>query len=264
MRTLVCENLYDFREVTSYLDAPDVKENEVLEKYWYLPEGELIDLLEADLAEALPDINEANIKELMSKGLDAVKKWFAGVLKTLAKAAHGAKAKFLKMLKSVAGTLKRFEKKYPMLVKIIVVFLVILLILAMTAQSAQATGPDGSEVDAFINMLNGAIGIVDDLEGSGTGVDILDLRQAKAYLADLKSEYQGGADDVQFNDLEKGAQNVVKSVMQQAHKMFVEDSENASKYQDLVRRGQQFIDGFIQKSEFLNGKEYVIRFEMAK
>jgi len=86
-------------------------------------------------------INEGvNLKDLISKGKEALKTWFFNSLNKIMDLA----VKSNQIAKSIMKAILKFTKKYPKLTKVMVMFLVIVVLMVVSAQSAMAStsGPE--------------------------------------------------------------------------------------------------------------------------
>jgi hypothetical protein len=196
-------------------------------------------------------INEGvNLKELISKGKEALKTWFFNSLNKIMDLAVNGGIKAIKIAKSIMKAILKFTKKYPKLTKVMVMFLVIVVLMVVSAQSAMASTGDPEMGTELVETINAAIGFLSDTDFTGSE-DIMDVMQAKAYLVDMKQELAGGVDKIDPSGITERANQLVKGALKTA-----ERAKEFEGYQDFVEKGKQFVDVSFEK---ISGKT-TIRF----
>jgi len=159
------------------LNPQSVVRDPLFEQYLanHISEKELTDLLFKELN----TLNEG-VGDFVSSVVD----WILKKLSSLYNSILTAGAKAFGAIRALFNAIAKFEKKYPKLTKVIAIFLVILVILVATASTAEAALSGG---EPPINIINAAIGLLENAKGSLSS-DPLILSEAQTYLLGLKTQ----------------------------------------------------------------------------
>jgi len=128
------------------------------------------------------DFNKIN----ESKFSDILKNKIFSVLSSLKSKIENIGTKGIKILSSIFNFIKTFASKRPILAKMLVI--VILFFVIGIVSASAATGADPSTLVPNSDVLNAAIGFVEDLHKDGTISDVMDKMQVQAYLVDLRND----------------------------------------------------------------------------
>ena len=149
--------------------------------------------IELDIEFSIQNINEG-LGDWLKEIKDKVLNWSIGIFKSIINKIidstefyilkEGGK-KVFDVLKKILNTIKKFQEKHPLLFKIIVMFIVIVVIMIATASTAYAQSTGNADPAVTKNILNMAIGMLNDTKVSG-GHSSFDVTEAMAYLIKLR------------------------------------------------------------------------------
>ena len=108
------------------------------------------------------------------------------VLKSLKEKIKTAGQKGIMILKKIFKYVTSFASKNPILSKILVTIIILFVIGIVTASAA--TGTDPNTLVPNTEVLNAAIGFVQDLYEDGSITTLMDKMQVQAYLVDLRND----------------------------------------------------------------------------
>ena len=125
------------------------------------------------------NINESKIGDLLQSKVYPVLKTLKNKIKTVGK-------KGIIILSKIFKFIATFAAKRPILAKILIIIL-IFFVIGIVSVSA-ATGTDPNTIVPNTEVLNAAIGFIEDVYKDGTSIDLIDKMQVQAYLVDLRND----------------------------------------------------------------------------
>ena len=166
------ENIKDFNTFVneSLLDSSIVEDQKTS---LYL-EGEIT---YQEWEEHIDSLNEGKIKDFLKEKIKPILKSIANKL------SMGGK-KTLKVIQKVYDMIKGLSKKNPKVFKIIVIMLVILLVGTVSVAAKAMGGEEPSQ--GFVDYINSAYGILQNLLNTVNDVNFSDVMNAQAYLIDIR------------------------------------------------------------------------------
>jgi len=124
-------------------------------------------------------INEGKIGDLLRSKVFPVLKSLKEKIKTAGK-------KGIMILSKIFNFVKTFASKHPTLAKILIIIILLFVVGIVTVSAA--TGTDPNTIVPNTEVLNAAIGFVQDLYDGGSITDVMDKMQVQAYLIDLRND----------------------------------------------------------------------------
>ena len=119
----------------------------------------------------------------INEGLgDLIKTKIYSVLNSLKTKIKTIGEKGIKILSSIFNFIKTFASKQPILAKMLVIVIIFFVIGIVSASADPSTLIPNSDV------LNAAIGFVEELNQDGTIADVMDKMQVQAYLVDIRND----------------------------------------------------------------------------
>jgi len=169
-------------------------------------------------------INEGKIGDLLTNKVYPVLNQLKNKIKTVG-------LKGLNILKKIFNFIKTFAGKHPILAKILMIIIILFIIGIVTASAA--TGSDPHTLVANSDIINAAIGFIDDLHKAGDIADVMDKMQVQSYLMDMRDN---GVIDSTWTEHIKTMGDAALSVVDDIK------LENPKSFDKLASFGKELVD----------------------